>query len=507
MSKAQISVTIKQIMSWSVLAAGIWIFSASADAKTLRVAIPAAPPGLGNPLSSTSISPTYTWAAVYDALTMINDNGEATPWLAAAWTNPDPLTWRFELRGDARFSNGRPVNAAVVKRVIDHLISEASVADSVRRDAKTIDKVTVINPLVIEITTGQPNPNLPRTIAGIRIPDMDLWSELGRDEFARRPVGSGPFKVDTWGSAQISLSANVHAWRPPSVDKLELLIIPETSARTQALLAGRADIALQVGPDDIASIDSMGGRIHVRRLYGVLIMALQTLDGGPFGNADVRRALNMAVNRQAIIDGLLAGKAEIATQPTPRGASGHDPALEPYPYDPERARALLAEAGYPNGFDFIFEGVIGTGPNDAAIWQSVAADLARIGIRMTIRTISYPQLTSNVNRGKWAGNGLSMDFGTAPSLDSMRPFQLHSCDWHAPWFCDESIMPVIQAARIETDDEKRLSLVRDVLRYYRDQASSLFLYDQIAFDGLSARVKNYQPRTILINYDAIEIEG
>ncbi len=503
----QISIIFKQIKLWSALAVGIWMFSASADAETLRVAVPAAPPGLGNPLSSTSISPTYTWAAIYDALTMIDDDGEARPWLAAEWENPDPLTWRFELRGDARFSNGRPVNAAVVKRVIDHLVSEASIADSVRRDAKTIRTAAVIDPLTIEITTGQPDPNLPRALAGIRIPDMDLWAELGRDEFARRPVGSGPFKVDRWGSAQISLSANAHAWRPPKVDKLELLIIPETSARTQALLAGRADIALQLGPDDMASVEAMGGRIHVRRLYGVLIMALQTLDGGPFGNADVRRALNMAVDRQAIIDSLLAGKAEIATQPAARGTSGHDPALEPYPYDPERARELLAQAGYPDGFDFIFEGVIGTGPNDAAIWQSMAADLARVGVRMTIRTISYPQLTSNVNRGNWGGGGLSMDFGTAPSLDSMRPFQLHSCDWHAAWFCDESIMPAIRAARTEVDDEKRLGLVRNVLRHYRDQASSLFLYDQIAFDGLNARVKNYRPRTILINYDAIRIEG
>ncbi len=489
-----------------VVAIGFWAIATSADAETLRVATPTAPPGLGNPLTSTSISPLYTWAAMFEALTMISDDGEVMPWLAVSWESPDPLTWRFKLRDDARFSNGRPITAMVVKRVIDYLISEASISDSVRREAKTIERVTAIEPLVIEMRTKQPNPYLPRTIAGIRIPDMDHWSEVGRNEFARQPVGSGSFKVDTWGPAKISLSANPHAWRPPNIDKLELLIIPETPARVQALLAGRVDIAIQLGPDDIATIESAGGQIHVRRLYGVFVMAFKTIGDTPFSNVDVRRAVNLAVNRQGIVDGLLAGKAQVASQPTPRGAYGYDPELEPYPYDPESARELLAKAGYLDGFDFIFEGIVGTGPNDAATWQFVAADLARVGIRMTIRIISYPRLTSNVNRGNWAGEGLSMDFGTAPALNALRPFQLHSCEWHAPWFCDESIMPVLHAARTEIDEKKRLKLVRDVLRHYRDQATSLFLYDQIAFDGLSARIRNYQPRTVLINYDGIDID-
>ncbi len=442
---------------------------------------------------------------MFDALTMISNEGEVLAWLAVSWENRDALTWRFILREDAKFSNGKPVDAAVVKQVFDHLISEASISDSVRREAKTIESVAVIEPHVIEFTTIQPDPNLPRTISGIRIPDMALWSEVGRDEFALQPIGSGPYQVDKWGSAQISLSANPHAWRPPKIDTLELLIIPETSARVQALLAGRIDVALQLGPDDISAINSVNGQIHVRRLYGVFIMALQTIGDTPFSNVDVRRAINLGVNRQGIVDGLLAGEAEVASQPTPRGAFGYDPELEPYPYDPDLARQLLTDAGYPNGFDFVFEGIVGTGPNDAALWQTVAADLARIGVNMTIRTITYPQLTSNVNRGNWAGDGLSMDFGTAPSLNAMRPFQLHSCEWHVAWFCDESIMPTIEAARIEVDDEKRLELTRNVLRYYRDQASSLFLYDQIAFDGLSSRVSNYAPRTILINYDGIDV--
>ena len=476
-----------------------------AFAKTLRIALSAAPPGLGNPYSSTGVSTQLTWAAIFDGLTMIDRDGSVVPWLATDWVPTNDTTWRISIRSDVKFHNGRSLDATAVKQVFDYLLSEDSITDTARREIEGVISSRVVEALTLEITTSEPFPDLPRNLAAIKIADMNHWENRGRDTFARNPIGTGPFRVQTWGPNRIVLESADNPWKPPHVQRLEFSVLTDAPSRLQAFLADQVDIAFQLGPDDIPVIEAANGQIYVRELFGVLTLALQTLEPGPFQDQRVRQAVNMAVDRQALVDLLLGGYARPATQPAARGTFGYDPSLSAFPYDPEGARSLLAEAGYPDGFAFTLEATVGTGPNDSLIFQKIAGDLAKVSVNMTIRTITYPQLVSRILTGNWEGTALSLDYAAAPSLNALRAFQLHSCSWSAPWYCDESVMPLIDRARTEENDEKREALVRQVVKHHRDVAQSLFLYDQIAFDALSSNVLNYHPRTILINYDEIDL--
>ena len=495
----------KAVLSLVVVIAFQFLSWNNVAGKTLRIGLSAPPPGLGNPLSSTGTSVQLTWAAIFDSLTMIDNDGSVEPWLATSWQFLGSTRWRFSLRDDVTFSNGRRFDAATVKAVLDYLISDDGVGDTARREVQTVAGIEVLGPYSVEIITKYPDPNLPRSLAAVKIPDMIHWAEVGRGGFALDPIGTGPFKVDSWQPARISLSAHKGSWHEPMVDALELIIITDPATRLQAFLADQIDIAFQLSSDDISAVESVSGRMFVRPLFGVLAVTFQTLTDTPFKDVRVRKAMNFAVNRQEMVDALLGGKTQIATQPAPRHAYGYDPTLEAYPYNPEQARLLLNEAGYPDGFEFDFEGVIGTGPNDAMIYQKVAADLTNIGVKMNIKVISYPQLISKIYNGGWKSDAFGMDYAVQPSMNALRAYQLHSCEWQAAWYCDQAITPVLQAARTELDDDKRLNLTRRVVRHHHSEAQSLFLFDQIAFDALNARVRGYAPRTVLINYDAIDL--
>jgi ABC-type transport system substrate-binding protein len=131
--------------------------------------------------------------------------------------------------------------------------------------------------------------------------------------------------------------------------------------------------------------------------------------------------------------------------------------------------------------------------NDAAVAQQIAADLAQVGVKMEIQTITFPQVVKAMTVGPWKGFALSTDYATAPSLDMMRAFTRHSCGWTAAWFCDPAIEPKIAEADSTFDVERRTRLTQEIVRYYHEVASGLFLYPALSLDGLSPRVTRWEP--------------
>jgi peptide/nickel transport system substrate-binding protein len=491
----------------SILAASTVCGGVAVAETTLRVAVSALPPAQGNPHTGTNVPTSYTWSAIFDGLTYVNSRGETEPALALSWEAASPTVWRFRLRPGVTFSNGEAFDAQAVVDSILYVIGEGrALGVSVSREVEDVTAARVVDAQTVEVETGRPNPFLPQALSTLRIVAPNQWKRLGPEGFARAPVGTGPFMVEKWDPARVTLKAFRGSWRAPKVDRLVILQLGDLPARVQGIQAGQVDVAVGVGPDDEAAITAAGGRTELRPGHNVFGIALISVKpGSPFKDRRVRQALNYAIDAQGAIDALLGGATVRPSQPAPRMAFGYNPDLKPYPYDPAKAKQLLAEAGYPNGFRFTMQMVVGGIGGDAAILQQAALDLARVGVRMDIRPMPSQQLIRGIQQGDWEGEAFAMDFGTAPTFDALRPMRLHSCSWRRAWFCDESVMPLIEKARDTFDIEERRRLTRELMTALRETAPGVFLFEVVFHWGLSSRVDGFDADFGNIRYERITL--
>ena len=473
--------------------------------KIIRVGIQSLPPGGGNPFSATQFPSILTYAAIFDTLTRVSRDGDLMPVLATRWEAIDDTTWRFDLREGVKFSNGDVFNAAAVIAVLDYLLTDEGRSTAVGQEMIAIASVRALDDLAIEVKTKGPYPILPRAFAALHVPALAHWRTVGTVAFATDPVGTGPFKVDKWSPGKIELSAATEAWRPPKVDRLELIVAGESTTRLQALLSGAIDIAVSVTPDDQVVIEREGGTFRWSLASAILVLSFVTTKDSPLKDIRVRQALNYAVDKQTIVDVLMGGVARIASQPVTRETLGYNTELKPYPYDPDKARALLAEAGYPGGFNMTVEVLPGGGANIDTIYSQVAADLIAVGVNTKLISITTPQLVRQIHNAGWKGEAFSMTMDAMPTFDALRPYRIHSCLWVQPWHCNESDTPLIQAALRETDLERRVEMMRELLKRYHDDPPAIYIAQMVGFVGLAPTVQNYVSDFGIIHYHELEL--
>lgn len=481
---------------------------ASAD-SVFRVALSAGPPSKGNTYAGGAATAHFIWPAIYDSLTRIDNDGTVQPWLALSWEPVTDTEWHFKLRPSVTFSNGEPFNAAAVKASFDRLRTDDAQGFLWQRQMIYYPTVEVIDDLTVAIHTVTPHAMIAAYLAALYFTAPGHLEDVGFQGLSDDPIGTGPFVLERWGPDRVTMRANPDSWIAPKVDGLEIIFVPDASARLNALETDQVDIATVISTDQIDMVERTGHRTEMRNPNRVLVMALQTQDPTlPMADVRVRRALNHAVNRELITEVLLAGLVEPASQPATAIAQGFDDSLKPYPYDPERAKQLLAEAGYPDGFSFAVETVAGFLPNDTAILQQIASDLSRVGVNMDILLITYPQLLRSTLGGELGGQALMADFFNNTG-DGLRPLVRtvnHSCTGVKPWYCDEEIQPVIDEAERTLDLDRREALARQVIRHYRDEAATLMLFPVVGLDGIHRRVTHWEPWNDILNFHLVEVE-
>lgn len=482
------------------------LFSAlPAIAQTnLRVTIPVLPPQLGNPFATAATPTITTTSAIYDGLTRISPDGTLKPWLATSWSAVDTTTWRFQLRKDVKFSNGKPFNAKAVAATVTYLTTSPKPTDNILRDLPPMLSASVVDEFTVDIKTKAPVPTFPRYASVLLIPEPDAFQTLGSEEFAKQPVGTGPFAVEKFEPGKATFKAFAGSWRKPKVDAMEILGLPEATSRVQALISGRADVATALGPEDMQTLQEAGHQGVTWQDGTVSGISLVNTRQLPFNDVRVRQALNYAVNRKPIIDVLMQGKTVASSQPAGRATLGYDPSLPLYEYDVAKAKKLLADAGYPDGFKFTMETSTATGAL-LSTYQQVADDLADVGVMMEIRLIQGPQYLKNVFITGEYGDALIIPWQATPTLDVLRPITIHSCMALHAWYCDKDAMPILQAAMAEWDDAKGLELRRALSKRYHEQAASLFLYEQVYFAGVSKRTTGFADNFGFVMYDQIAV--
>lgn len=473
---------------------------------TLRVGVQALPPGQGNPFSALGSPSIYTWAAMFDGLTQVNSNGEAKPALATKWESTSPTEWTFTLREGLTFSNGEKLDSAAVVSTFAYLHSDEGKDTVVGKELLKITSAVTNDDLSLTFTTAKPDPTLPNTIASMYIVAPKAWQDLGPDGFAAKPVGSGPFKVDSWDPGKVTFSAFTGSWRKPKVTKLVVTELAEPASRVQALQSDQVDLALGLAPDQIATIEGSGDKVQISPAPQVMSLAfIGTKKDSPLADQKVRQALNYAVDKQSIVDNLLAGEAKPAGQGATPAAFGYDPDLEPYPYDTAEAEKLLGEAGYGDGFKLTAEVVTGTFPADAEIYQAMKADLAKVKVDVTLKQIKFSEWLDKYISGSWTVDAFGLSWNTVPALDARRPYGFFSCEKKPAFFCDESVMPLLDKADQELEPDKRKQALHDLAQKVHDNPPALFLVEQIDLNGTAGNLSGYRNDNRFLAYHEMSL--
>ncbi len=494
--------------SLSTAAGALVAFSlaaAPAAAQTLRIGAAELPPSAGDPTTSLTRSSVFVWQAMFNAIAKVDSTGKAQPILAESWQNLSPTTWRVKMRSNVTFHNGEPLTADALVDAVNTLISDEGktkggpVYGTLRplAGAKKIDDMTV------EITTSTPTPTLIADMGALMIVAPKAWASLGRDGFSRNPSGTGPFQQVSWSDSKVVLKRADNALRKGNVDGIEMLVLPEVASRVQAFSSDQVDLAWSLIPDARREVERAGGMLVAGPTAAVNTLIMHAQKPGPTQDKRVRQAINYALDK-SFTETLLNGTAVPASQPAARAVRGHQTDIKPYAYDPAKAKALLAEAGYPNGFPLAADATLG---NNKDILEKAAADLTRIGIPLQINPITLPDLLARRDGKKeFEGTLFYYNFNGQPGNDMMRPINsLHSCGFARKWVCFPEIEPTIAMANSEFDEKKRDEALRQIALYYHENAPALWLEESSELSAVSKKVKNYENINWQINYTDIEM--
>ena len=509
------SVSFSVVFGTALLAPGL----AFAQANELRMAIPDIPTQLGNPYISTALtSPAiFFLGAIYDGLTIVGADGNTAPRIASAWKNVDKDTWQFTIRSGTTFANGKPLNAAAIAANInDMLLGDYAKWQQIFPLIPSPESARVIDTNTVEIRTKKPAPIFDKEIGGLPIAEPGAWKDLGVENYAKNPVGTGPFKVEpgtSWAGGIMRLPAHTGSWHAPKVPMVVMNAIPERQARVNAIESGQVDVAVGLNMDAYDTVIKAGRNIYTAAapvVYAVPLISLR--DSSPFKDVRVRQAVNYALDKESMNANLFRGLASPASQPATPSTYGFNPNVTAYPYDPAKAKALLAEAGYPNGFKTAMEGVMGGSQTaDTEVYQQIGLDLARVGIQVDVISVRFADWLKKWTTARPDGtvdfpDMFGLGYFVSPEMDAVRRYTQHWCEKTPKWYCNESLRPLIEVARTEFDSAKRLAALQQLMQLSHDDAPVLFTVNQIDVAGINKRVQNFRMVNRQIDFEAAALQ-
>ena len=451
------------------------------------------------------------WLGIFDALTRLDSEGNLIPGLATSWEPVDANTWRFRLRDNVTFSNGEPFDAAAVVNAIEWLTSPEGRRSIIGNEVRSVVSAEPEDDLTVLVKTDPPDAILPNRLNAVFIVAPKAWQEMGPDAFSKKPSGTGAFTVTDWGESTgiVVMEANHASWRPPNLDRIHMINLADRASRVQALLSDQIHIAGNMDIDDLAYLQSQGYQTRAIPNFGVMGIAFRLEEGrdGPLKDVRVRRAINYGVNKHAIADILMLGTTVPGGQPAGTKTFGHNPEVEPYPYDPDRARALLQDAGYGNGLKLTFALMVNRIPGDSNIYQTLADQLSQIGVEVELRPVTFPTWISDYLPGTWDDDidGFTLSWNTLPYNDVIRPMEYYSCLKAVPFYCDEGLTAKIVAAAGDMDHLSREARLFDLAQEFHDRAPSLFLVEINEILVASSRVKGLRIANRVVVYEDLSL--
>ncbi|GAC1410906.1 MAG: ABC transporter substrate-binding protein [Burkholderiaceae bacterium] len=427
-----------------------------APSTQLQTAIAAAPAELKIALASdvSSLDPHYLnigpnvalSSHLFDALVNVDAAGHLVPGLALSWRPVDSTTWEFKLRPHVRFHDGSPFSAEDAIFSLDRPAALSGSPGPFTSYTRQIISKHAVDALTLRLTTATPYGALPLDMSTIFILSKKAAVHATAEDFnsGRAVIGTGPFKLLAFKRGdRIELVRNPDYWGPKVVwDKVSLRIISSNASRTAALLAGDVDAIESVPTADVANLRRstafhISQTVSWRTIFLTLDQANRPspyitdavgrpLSQNPLRDPRVRLAISKAINRPAMAAHTMEGLAQPASNIVAPGVFGYNAALKVEPYDPEGARKLLSEAGYPGGFNLTLHGPKNRYINDEQVVQTVAQFLTKVGIRTKVATLPLAVYFGRAKTGEFSmallGWGtLSGDFGLRTLVGTSNP--------------------------------------------------------------------------------------
>jgi peptide/nickel transport system substrate-binding protein len=419
---------------------------------------------------------------IYETLMARDPSGNLVPGLAAeAPRLVDPQTWEVKLRPGVKFHNGEPLNADAavfsVKRIIDPKFNSEQISFfETIKDAKKVDDLT------LRIMTKGPDPILLSRLYWMKIVPPGHAKD---PKFAERPVGTGHYKFVRWNRGQeIILKANDDYWgMKPAIKEIKYRFVEEPGTRLAGLMAGEFDVITNLLPEFTAQVPQA---IHILGLEHPIIIL--NADGGPTKDVRVRQALNYAVDKAALAEGLFEGFAQVAQgQLLSPSFFGFNKEVQAYPYDPEKAKALLAEAGAA-GSTVELIGTAGRWLKDRELVEAVAAYWQAVGVKAKVRIFEFNEYLNRLFDRKTRADGIFV-VSSNELLDADKSFSAYyRSGGIGSSNSDKELAALIDQARTETDVAKRAALYHQAVKRAYDQAYFVWLLNIEDIYGVSARI-------------------
>jgi peptide/nickel transport system substrate-binding protein len=319
------------------------------------------------------------------------EDNHLIPGLATGWKRIDPVTIQFKLRKGVRFHNGEEFDSKATKFSLERMINP-EIEAPMAAFYSSLERVDIVDKYTVNIVTKYPDALILQKITLLAIVSPKYVKEAGREGMAKHPVGTGPFKFKEWVKGErIVFTANREYWKPrvPKIDRVEFYFY-DVDTRLKKFMAGELDMISNIKPTIALRVaKGKDNKVIKRDSFLSLIVCLNTLKAGPLKNKLVRKALNHAVDVPKIIKyGARGNGTPIATMAM-KGDVGFNPDLKPYSYDPEKAKQLLAEAGYPNGIKLTAVASPKIGGIEGPLARIVKSQLKAVGVTVEMRTGSF----------------------------------------------------------------------------------------------------------------------
>ena len=462
-----------------------------------------------DPAADTAVNDFRILMNVYDGLVRYKDGTlEVEPALAESWTISDDGTeYTFKLREGVKFHDGSDFNADVVKFNFDRMLKE----DHPFHDTgpfplafffSAIEETTVVDPMTVTFKLNAPYAPF---LSNLAYPTGLIVSQAAVEqhgkEFGRNPSGTGPFKFAEWKSNErVVVEKNPDYW--DGAANLEAVVfrpITDANTRTAEMLAGGIDLMVEVPPVALSQFQNDQYKVAEQAGPHVWFLILNAKEGA-FADKKLRQAANYAVNKEALVNNVLEGTAAVAAGPTPPAfAWAYDDKLQPYPYDPEKAKALIAEAG-GEGTKLTFyvtEG--GSGMLDPiAMGTAIQADLEAVGFDVAIETYEWNTFLGKVNPGLEGKADMAEMAWMTNDPDTLPYLALRTDAWpdkggfNSGYYSNPKVDELLEKARVSTDQAERATLYKQMQEIVHDDAPWVFVANWKQNAVTSAQVEGFE---------------
>jgi peptide/nickel transport system substrate-binding protein len=418
------------------------------------------------------------YTSVYNGLVAPDKDLNMVPDLAESWTTPDPTTYVFKLRANVKFHDGTPCDAQAVKQNFDWILDPGNTSPR-KPEIDDIDQVSVVDPLTVKITLKAPfSPFL--SIISDRagyIVSPTARAKFGKD-FARNPVGTGPFQFVEWVKDDHITFKRFDGYFEagiPNLDQITYRPIPDLSVGLTELKTNNVDFLFSIDPKDVPDIKSTPNLAYLEGPgVGYQGLWINTAKG-PLSTKALRQAVNLAVDREALLAAVYFGVGQIAQGPIPPGLTNfYDPSVSYVKRDVAAAKQKLAEGGQPSGFSMVLKAQSGS-PLQDKITQLVQAQLAEVGIQVQIQTVEFGALLKVGEQNDFDALSLGWSGRIDPDGNIEPIFQTKGA-FNYGKYSSQAVDDAIVKERQEPDVATRKQIFQQIQQTITDDAAYVFTY-------------------------------